>query len=383
MRAALAFRRRSFESPRERPATEHKSRIEELHMRAITLCFMLALTSAITVAQKPPERSQDATPAKAGSIDELKKIDRELDDALQRGDVEFFQRTLAEEMINVMPEGSVGKKQDFLQDVKPQKPGRTLTITAKDVEVFAFGDAGVVTSNKTAVWKSANSSTSDEYRETNTYVRKEGRWFLLASQTSHAPPPYSAKDVNLNLTVAENQIAGNKNASVILVEFADYECPYCRQFASTTMKQIESEYIDNGRIGFVFYDFPIESSHPNAFNAALAAQCAGEQARLWEMNHKLLAESSALTPEDLFRDAETLKLDMDKFHLCFADNNTATRLRQRMREARELEINGTPMFILGIRKPGSNTLKGLRMIEGAYPYDVFKATLEMLIATQN
>ena len=54
-----------------------------------------------------------------------------------------------------------------------------------------------------------------------------------------------------------------------------------------------------------------------------------------------------------------------------------------MREARELEINGTPMFILGIRKPGSNTLKGLRMIEGGFPYDVFKATLEMLIATQN
>lgn len=74
---------------------------------------------------------------------------------------------------------------------------------------------------------------------------------------------------------------------------------------------------------------------------------------------------------------------MDKFHRCFADNNTATRLRQRMREAGELGIDGTPMFILGIRKPGSNTLKGLRMIEGGFPYDVFKATLEMLIATQN
>jgi protein-disulfide isomerase len=89
--------------------------------------------------------------------------------------------------------------------------------------------------------------------------------------------------VNLDLTVDPTQIGGNRNASVVLVEFADYECPYCRQFAKDTMKQVEHDYIENGRIGFVFRDFPIESSHPNASSAALAALCAGEQGHLWEM----------------------------------------------------------------------------------------------------
>ena len=344
---------------------------------------MFALAPAITVTQNPPERCQDATPTKADSIDELKKIDRDLDAAFERGELSFFQHLLADEMINVTPEGDISNKTNFLQDVKAPKAGTTLTITEKDVQVFILGDTGIVTSNKIATWQRSKRPSSQDYRETNTYVRKDGQWFLLASQTSHAPPPYSAKDVNLNVTMDETQIAGNRNANVVLVEFADYECPYCRQFAKDTMKKIEHDYIDTGRIGFVFHDFPIESSHPHAFSAALAALCAGEQGHLWEMNHKLLAESSVLAREDLFRDAEAIKLDMVKFGGCFADDRTAARLRQSMREAGELGVDGTPMFILGIRKPGSNIMKGLRMIEGGYPYDVFKATLDMLIATQN
>ena len=352
-------------------------------MRAIILCLIVALTSGMTVAQKPPERCQNATPTRATVVEELRKIDRELDAAFERGDVSFFQRLLGEEMINVSPEGSIVKKPDFLQEVKPQKAGTTLTITEEDVKVFVLGETGVVTSNKKAKWQRSNGSSSDAYRETNTYGRKNGQWFLLASQTSHAPSSYSAKDVNLSLTVDEREIGGNRNAGVVLIEFADYECPYCRQFANGTMKQIERDYIDNGRIGFVFHDFPIESSHPHAFSAAVAALCASDQGHLWEMNHKLLAEPSALERNNLFRNAETIRLDMVKFDRCFSDEKTTIRLRQRMREAGEVGIDGTPTFVVGIRKPGSNKIKGLRMIEGAYPYDVFKATLDMLIASQN
>jgi len=363
-------------------------------VETLTLILAIAVPSTASLAQQrelskpsnPQIKSRGVagtTPKLVDAVSELKKIDRELDAAFEKGDVSFFQRLLAEDMINVMSEGTISKKTDFLQDVKPPKAGTTLTITEQEVQVFVLGDTGIVTSNKTARWQRSNGSSSDAYRETNTYVRKDEQWFLLASDISHAPPPYTAKDVNLNLTVDETRMAGNRNASVVLVEFADYECPYCRDFASNTMKQIERDYIDSGRIGFIFHDFPIESSHPHAFSAALAALCAGEQGRLWEMNHKLLAESNALERDVLFRDAETVKLDMTKFAGCFADVKTAARLHQGMREASQLGIDGTPMFVLGIRKPGSNTIKGLRMIEGGYPYDVFKATLDMLIATQN
>src|ERR1043166_3839168 len=163
-------------------------------MRATILCSIIALTSAMTVAQKPPERGQDATPTKTANIDELKNVDREIDAAVEKGDVSRIQHLLAEEMISVMPEGTISKKTDFLQVVKPPKAGTTLTITEKDVQVFVIGETGIVTSNKTATWRRSKGSSSDDYRETNTYARKDGQWFLLASQTSHAPPPYSAKD---------------------------------------------------------------------------------------------------------------------------------------------------------------------------------------------
>ena len=353
-------------------------------MAVLTSSFARQSEASITCDPKlkPPGLCADSASSKVDALDELKKIDRKLDDASELGDATVFQQLLAEEMINVSSEGTVSKKTDVIQNVRPAKKGTTLTITATDIQAFVSGDTGVITSSKTAKWQHSKGSNSDVYRETNTYVRKDGQWLLIASQTSHAPPPYSAKDVNLNLAVDETQIGGNRNANVVLVEFADYECPYCRQFAKDTMKQIEHDYIDSGRIGFVFHDFPIESSHPHAFSAALAALCAGEQGHMWEMNHKLLAESSALGREDLFRDAETLKLDMAKFGGCFADDKTANRLRQSMREASALGIDGTPMFLLGIRKPGSNKIKGLRMIEGGYPFEVFKATMDMLIASQ-
>ena len=100
------------------------------------------------------------------------------------------------------------------------------------------------------------------------------------------------------------------------------------------------------------------------------------------MNHKLLADPMALAPDDLVAKARALNVDMTKFRLCFEDQSSAALVRQRMREASDLGIDGTPMFLVGIRKPGSSTIKALRMIEGGYPYDVFKATLEALIAAQ-
>jgi protein-disulfide isomerase len=333
----------------------------------------------VAVVSAPMLAQQTET---AKTIAELKQLDRELDRIFEQGDLAAAQRLLADEMINIAPEGTVSKKEEFIRNVKPLKAGTTLTIAERDVEVFLFGNTGVVTSNKTAKLQRRNGSSSDDYRETNTYAFKDGQWFLIASQTSHAPPPYTAKDLNVSLTVDEKQIGGNREASVVLIEFADYECPYCRDFASSTMKQIEHDYIDSRRIGFVFSDLPLESVHPHAFSAALAALCAGEQGQLWEMNHKLLAETT-LTSENLLRHAETLKLDMAKFGQCFADEKTAKRLRQNIREAAELGIDGTPTFIVGIRKPGSNTIKGLRLIEGGLPYNVFKTTLDMLIATQN
>lgn len=352
-------------------------------MKEFTILILVCtIGTTLAIAQKPPERcSEVATASSLG--EELKKLDRALDDAAERGDTTLFQNVLAEEMINIDPQGTISKKAAVLQNVQPPKAGTKLTITAADIQTFVVGTTGIVTSNKTQKWEWKNGSNSDHYRETNTYARQNGQWRLVASQTSHAPPPYSAKDVDLNIAIDESQVCGNQNAPVVLIEFADYECPYCRQFANDTFKQIERDYIDAKRIGFVFHDFPLESSHPNAFKAAWAAQCAAAQGHLWEMNRKLLAESALLTQDHLLSNAEAIGLNMPAFSQCLVDESLSGLIRRKMQEATKLGIDGTPMFVVGIRKPGSNKVRGLRMIEGGYPYDVFRATLDSLLATQD
>lgn len=348
---------------------------------SLMLTGVLALAQ-LNQGQKPPVRCEDTGPSGDAVTEEIKKIDHEIDEASVRGDATAIQQRLADEMIAVSPYGSITRRAEVLENTRPPRAGTKMSIVAADIQVLSFGDTAVITSNKTQKWEWSSGSSSDQYRETNTYVRKNGRWLLITSQTSHEPPPYSAKDVQLNLSIDETRIGGNRNAAVVLIEFADYQCPYCRDFAAKTMKQIERDYIDTGRIGFVFHDLPLVASHQYALKASVAAQCAAAQGKLWEMNHKLLADPMALAPADLMAGAQSLNLDMTKFRQCFDDDRSTAAVQQSVREASSLGIDGTPMFLVGVRKPGTSTIKALRMIEGGYPYEIFKATLETLIAAR-
>jgi len=311
----------------------------------------------------------------------LTKLDRELDEAFERGDAAVFQRVLADDLIIVNSNGSISKKADLLKQIKPRKPGIKVSITVTDVEVVSFGSTAIITGMKTAKTDYHGTSTTQRYRETNTYVQKDGNW-LLAAQQDYEESPYVAKDVQLSLTIDEAQMGGNKKAQVVLIEFADYQCEYCRAFAAATMKQVENEYINKNRIGYIFYDFPIESSHPLAVKASVAGICAGQQGRLADMNHRLMTDPESLKPGDLMNHASELKLNLTKFRQCFEAKATEDELRRRMSEATKRGIFGTPTFLVGIRKPGSNTVKALRMIEGGYPFEVFKATIETLISAR-
>ena len=197
---------------------------------SLIVACIITLTQ-LTVGQTPPGRCHDCGSSISTVTEELTKLDREIDAAFERADVTALQRLLAEDMVNVNPDGTISKRSDILRDVKPQAPGSSLSITAASIQVYSFGDTTIITSIKTAKWVRPSGTKSEQTRETNTYARRDGRWQLIASE-SHAPPPYSARDVHLNLKVDDAQIAGNKKAKVVLIEFADYQCDYCRRFAA-------------------------------------------------------------------------------------------------------------------------------------------------------
>ncbi|MEP6911269.1 MAG: thioredoxin domain-containing protein [bacterium] len=346
----------------------------------IAACLMLTPQFNMSRAQTGP-RKQD--PPSSATVQELKKLDRQLDDAFLRGDKTLFERVLADEMISVSAEGDVTRKPDILSQIAPPLAGLKLSLLTEGVEIYSFGDTAIVSSRKSIKEETGKGPSSDyQYRDTNTYVRRDGRWQLIASQQSKLPAPYSAKEVQLNLTIEEALMRGSKGATVVLIEFADYQCPQCRRFEAGTMKQIEKDYIDTGRVGFIVRHTPLVDIHPDAFKAAEAAQCAGAQGRFWEMHHRLFQEPMTLAVVDLLAHAQTLKLDMTKFRQCLSDEKKAAGLRQGMLEAEGFGIKGTPIFLIGVKKPNSGEVKALRMIEGGHPYEAFKASLDSVIKAQ-
>jgi protein-disulfide isomerase len=347
--------------------------------RILLIAAGVLMTTQFTMGQtKTGLSNQDAS--SSATVRDLKRLDSQLDDAYIRGDKRLLERVLADEMIGVSAEGDVTRKTEILSQTSPPGAGLKFSILVEDIRVYLFGDTAIVSSRKTL--NEEKSSSSDRYRETNTYVRKDGLWQLVASQQARLPPLYSAKEVQLDLNIDEALMSGNKRATVVLIEFADYQCPQCRRFAAGTMKQIENNYINTGRIGFVVRHTPLEDIHPYAFKAAETAQCAGAQGKFWEMHRRLFQDPMALTEDDLLADAQTLKLDMTKFRQCLTDEKTAATLRQEMLGAVGLGVKGTPIFLIGVKNPNNSKVKALRMIQGGHPYDVFKATLDTIISAR-
>jgi protein-disulfide isomerase len=175
---------------------------------------------------------------------------------------------------------------------------------------------------------------------------------------------------------------GKPDAKVTMVEFSDFQCPFCGRHFSQTMPQIEKNYIDTGKVRYVFRDFPIESLHPQSPKAHEAVNCAGDQGKYWEMWQRLFTHQRQMAHDDLVADAVALALDKVKFTQCLDSGKYTQEVQTSVNEAMRLGANGTPTIFLGLTEPGSDTLKATRVIRGAHPYDRFKETIDSLLATK-
>jgi protein-disulfide isomerase len=196
------------------------------------------------------------------------------------------------------------------------------------------------------------------------------------------PPPQArgpVYDVNVEFSTAGAPMRGSRAATVAIVEFSDYQCPFCARYAAQTWPQVNSEYVEAGRVQYFFVNFPIEQLHPLAFKAHQAAICAGEQGKYWEMHDRLFANQSLLQPQELTKHAAAVGLDMGKFQPCFETDRTAEGVRKDLARIEPLGIDGTPTFLIGSIDPNETTVKGVKMISGAQPFAVFKQTIAGVI----
>jgi protein-disulfide isomerase len=186
------------------------------------------------------------------------------------------------------------------------------------------------------------------------------------------------RDVSFKLD--EGQYVGDKAARVAVVEFSDFQCPYCGRFARETWPQIRNEYINTGKIRYGFRDFPMVSIHPNAMRAAAAAECAAEQGKYWEMHDRLFANPDSLSDSDLARHAAELGLEATTFKGRMDNGKNQEKIQKGMGEALKAGGGGTPTFFIGT-VDSEGTFKPATVITGAQTFAIFKQALDTALAS--
>jgi protein-disulfide isomerase len=178
------------------------------------------------------------------------------------------------------------------------------------------------------------------------------------------------------VTVDDDPVLGNPDAPVTIIEFSDYQCPFCRVFWKDTLPLIIGEYVADGRVKIVYRDFPL-SSHPMAIPYAEAAECAGDQDRYWEMHDIIFGEQEkladglieSLTIEDLSNATEALEMDKEEFDTCMEEHKYLDEIRKDFEDGDAAGVTGTPSFFIN----------GERVV-GALPFEAFQTIIEEKLA---
>ncbi len=183
-----------------------------------------------------------------------------------------------------------------------------------------------------------------------------------------APTPTAAARSNtayqrLSVETDDDPAWGPEDAPVVIIEFSDYQCPYCGRFHTTTYQRLKEVYGD--RIRFVYRDFPLTQIHPEALPAAIAANCAGEQGEYWAFHDKLFQNQANLSADAYLTFAQELGLDMDAFRACLEDPAQKEEVLADQAYAAQLGVTGTPTFFIN----------GIPLV-GAQPFEAFQQIIE-------
>jgi protein-disulfide isomerase len=166
---------------------------------------------------------------------------------------------------------------------------------------------------------------------------------------------------------------------VTLIEFSDYECPFCIKYFTQTLPLIQANYVATGKIRYVFKDFPVDANHPMAIRAHEAAHCAMEQQKFWALHVKLFSAPGTHTPDQLVARATEAGLDVPAFQACIASGRPTAAIRASVALAEQLGADGTPAFYLGTRDLSNQHVHVVKMIDGAQPYSAFQQAIDELL----
>lgn len=189
-----------------------------------------------------------------------------------------------------------------------------------------------------------------------------------AAAPSGANAPAPSPTVDIKTLMDNDAVLGDDDAPITIVEFSDFECPFCGRFHTQTWPELKQKYIDTGKVKFVYRDFPL-SFHPQAQKAAEAAECAGEQDKFWEM-HELLFNPGVQGGVASFKQyASQIGLNTAKFNDCLDSGKMIAEIRKDIADGAAVGVQGTPAFYVN----------GVE-VSGAQPFQVFQQIIDGQLA---
>jgi len=198
-----------------------------------------------------------------------------------------------------------------------------------------------------------------------------------AGQPAGAPNPEPQPQqptVHAKVSAAGRPMLGSEDAPITIVEFTDYQCPYCQQFHLTTFSVLKKDYIDTGKLRFYVKDLPLDF-HPNAMNAAQASRCANEQGQFWTLRDIMVRNAQRLEMPNILFWAKDLRMDSGALLSCIQSGKYKHDVQSDVTEAIRIGASGTPAFVVGKSTP--HGVDG-ELVVGVLPYSVFEQKLRDL-----
>ena len=258
-----------------------------------------------------------------------------------------------------------------------RRPGTAVralpTLFAVALAVFAAAAAGQASPEVEALRKDV-----EELRRELGAIRQ-----VLEEMRRPAPrtAPAAGRSAPVKVEVDGGETLGRRDAQVVIVEYSDYQCPFCQRFVAATFPELKRDYIDTGKVRYVLRDFPLDSIHPDARRAAEAAHCAGDQGRHWEMRDALFRDIRQLQVEHLTQRARALGLDEARFTACLANGHHAARVNDGVVSGRALGVTATPSFFIG--RPSPDGTVEATLLRGAQPVANFRKLIDAFLAGRN
>ena len=189
----------------------------------------------------------------------------------------------------------------------------------------------------------------------------------VTAPTGNAPSPSPAPAPPARLESVDEDddpFLGDANAPVTIVSFEDYQCPFCKRAFDQTFPLLKRDYIDTGKVKYVYRDFPL-SFHPQANSAAEASECADDQGKFWDYHDAIFNNQNRLGRDLYIELADQLNLDVDKFTQCIDTGEFRQEVQADASYGSQIGVSGTPTFFIN----------GIKLV-GAQPYAAFQQVIE-------